>query len=172
MVSRCAFARYAYCKIVVRTDLAIRHLFISPGHNFVGHYGQPPSDHPVEEVSRIRCLAGRGIQGDRYLDYKDNYKGQITFFEEEVYEDLCWQFAVRDQGPEVFRRNVITRGLRLNDLIGKEFEVQGVRFSGVEECRPCYWMDRAFARGAEAALKGRGGLRAKILSDGVLTVSV
>jgi MOSC domain-containing protein YiiM len=70
----------------------------------------------------------------------------------------------------VFRRNVITRGLQLNDLIGKDFEVQEVSFSGVEECRPCYWMDRAFFRGAEAALKGR--LRATILSDGILTVGM
>jgi len=157
---------------VVLSDLAIRHLFISPGHNFVGHHGRSPSKHRVEEVSQIRCLAGRGVQEDRYLDYKSNYKGQITFFEEEVYEDLCSRLAIRDRGPEVFRRNVITRGLRLNDLIGKEFEVQGVRFFGVEECRPCYWMDRAFAEGAEAALKGRGGLRAAILSDGTLTVNV
>jgi MOSC domain-containing protein YiiM len=58
----------------------------------------------------------------------------------------------------------------LNTLIGVEFEVQGVRFLGSAECSPCYWMDRAFAPGAEAALKGRGGLRAKILSDGVLRV--
>ncbi|MGA8658149.1 MAG: MOSC domain-containing protein [Chthoniobacterales bacterium] len=156
---------------MVLTDLAIRHLFISPGHNFVGHHGRPPASHPIEEVSQIRCLAGRGIQGDRYLDYKDKYKGQITFFEEEVYDDLCSRFAIWDRGPEVFRRNVITRGLRLNDLIGKDFEVQGVSFSGTEECRPCYWMDRAFVRGAEAALKGRGGLRATILSDGILAVA-
>ena len=155
---------------MVLTYLAIRHLFVSPGHNFVGHHGRSPSKHRAEEVSQIHCLAGRGVQGDRYLDYRSHYKGQITFFEEEVYEDLCGQFAIRDRGPEVFRRNVITRGQRLNELIGKAFEVQAVRFFGVEECRPCYWMDRAFAKGAEASLKGRGGLRAAILSDGTLTV--
>ena len=49
-----------------------------------------------------------------------------------------------------------------------EFELQGLSFKGVEECSPCHWMDRAFASGAEKALKGRGGLRAKIMSDGVL----
>jgi MOSC domain-containing protein YiiM len=68
----------------------------------------------------------------------------------------------------VFRRNVITRGINLNELIGIEFELQGVRIFGDEECRPCYWMDRVFAAGAENAMKGRGGLRATILSDGVL----
>jgi MOSC domain-containing protein YiiM len=63
---------------------------------------------------------------------------------------------------------VITRGVDLNDLIEQEFEAQGVRFLGIEECRPCYWMDRAFAPGAQEFLKGHGGLRAKILSDGSL----
>ena len=72
--------------------------------------------------------------------------------------------------PSVYRRNVITRGVDLNTLIGVEFEIQGVRFLGNSECSPCYWMDQAFGPGAEAALKGRGGLRAKILTDGVLRV--
>ena len=64
--------------------------------------------------------------------------------------------------PSVFRRNVITHGADLNELIDREFEVQGVRFYGTAECTPCYWMDRAFAPGAEAALLGHGGLRARI----------
>jgi len=66
------------------------------------------------------------------------------------------------------RRNVITRSVDLNELIGQEFEVQGVRFLGTEECRPCYWMDSVFAPGAQQFLKGRGGLRARILTDGLL----
>jgi MOSC domain-containing protein YiiM len=49
--------------------------------------------------------------------------------------------------------------------------VQGVRFLGTQESTPCYWMNQAFAEGAEEALKGHGGLRAKILSDGILRVS-
>jgi MOSC domain-containing protein YiiM len=68
----------------------------------------------------------------------------------------------------VTRRNVITRGVDLNMLIGKKFEVQSVRFEGVSECSPCHWMDEVIAPGAEAALHGRGGLRAKILTDGRL----
>jgi MOSC domain-containing protein YiiM len=70
--------------------------------------------------------------------------------------------------PSAFRRNVITQGVDLNLLINREFEVQGVRFHGTQECAPCYWMDQAFAPGAEAALKGHGGLRARILSSGTL----
>ena len=62
----------------------------------------------------------------------------------------------------------MTRGVDLNQLIGLQFELQGVHFYGVQECAPCYWMERAIAPGAQEFLKGRGGLRAKILSDGEL----
>jgi MOSC domain-containing protein YiiM len=156
---------------VVCVDLELLHLFVSCGHNYFGHHQKPPGAHAAVEVRELHCIAGKGIAGDRFFGYKNGYKGQITFFEEETYQDLCLQFGVWDRGPEVFRRNVITRGGRLNELIGVEFELQGIRFFGTEECRPCYWMDLAFAAGAENAMKGRGGLRAEICSDGFLRQS-
>jgi len=68
--------------------------------------------------------------------------------------------------PAATRRNVITEGIDLNTLIGCEFEIQGVRFAGVEECRPCSWMNQSLATPrAEAWMKGKGGLRARILTD-------
>jgi MOSC domain-containing protein YiiM len=148
--------------------MEICHLFISLGHNFVGHHGHEPDTHPMIEISEMECVGGRGIRGDRYFDFKDHYKGQITFFSVEVFDELCSALKIHDSSPALARRNVITRGVDLNELIGEEFEVQGVRFLGMEECRPCYWMDGAFAPGAQEFLKGRGGLRAKILSDGSL----
>lgn len=122
----------------------------------------------MTEQSQIRCLAGRGVEGDRFLDFKPDYKGQITFFSEEVYLSLCGVLGVWDKSPAVLRRNVLTSGADLNDLIGCEFEIQGVRFSGAGEASPCYWMDHAFHPGAETVLKGRGGLRARIVKGGVL----
>ncbi len=121
-------------------------------------------------VPEIVCRAGRGIEGDRFLDFKADYKGQITFFSREVYDQLCAEFGVWDREPSVFRRNVITAGLDLAGLYGREFEIQGVRFLGIAECTPCHWMNEAFHPGAEARLQGNGGLRAKIVSDGVLRV--
>jgi MOSC domain-containing protein YiiM len=120
------------------------------------------------EVPLIQCVAGRGIRGDRYFDFKDNYKGQITFFSLDVFDELCAALDVHDCSPAAARRNVITRGVDLNELIDREFEVQGVCLYGTEEAAPCYWMDRAFAPGTKDFLKGRGGLRAKILGDGEL----
>jgi len=150
--------------------ITIKHLFISPGHNFFGHHGKPPDKHPMIEVPEVRCLAGRGLEGDRFLDFKSDYKGQVTFFAAEIYDELCARFNVWDTPPSAFRRNVITRGVDLNALIKREFAIQGVRFLGMAECSPCAWQDGAFAPGTEAALAGRGGLRAKILTDGVLRV--
>jgi len=123
------------------------------------------------EVPVIDCVAGRGIREDRYFDFKDDYKGQITFFSLDVFEELCAALGLHDASPAAARRNVITRGVDLNEFIDKEFEIQGVRFCGTQECAPCYWMDGAFAPGAKDFLKGRGGLRAKILSDGELRLS-
>lgn len=150
--------------------MRIRHIFISPGHNFVGHHGRPPSEYPTLDVREARLIEGRGIEGDRYLDFKDDYKGQVTFFAWEVYERMLEKFSVSGKGPEVFRRNIITEGADLNALIGAEFEVQGIRFLGTQECAPCQWMNTVFTEGAEDALKGHGGLRAKILNDGLLRV--
>jgi MOSC domain-containing protein YiiM len=143
-------------------------LFISPGHNYFGHHGQPPGEYPLLEVNQVECVAGRGLRGDRFFDYKDDYKGQITFFAWEVLEELWRELGVQGRSPGASRRNVITEGVDLNTLIGVRFEIQGVRFLGTEECRPCGWMDQAFKPGAEKWLKGRGGLRARILTEGTL----
>ena len=116
----------------------------------------------------IECVAGRGICGDRYFGFKDNYKGQITFFSLDVFDELCSALQIQDCSPSLVRRNVIMRDVDLNQLIGQDFEIQGVHFHGTQECSPCYWMDRAVAPGAEEFLKGRGGLRARILTDGTL----
>jgi MOSC domain-containing protein YiiM len=88
-----------------------------------------------------------------------------------VYSDLCDQLKIHDKSAAAFRRNILCAGIDLNLLIGQEFEVQGVLFRGREECRPCDWMNQAFGGGAEKAMRGRGGLRAEILREGVLRVN-
>ncbi len=143
-------------------------LFISPGHNYFGHHGQPAGQHPIVEVEQIDCVAGRGIRGDRFFDFKEDYKGQITFFSMEVLASLQRELNLPQAHPSATRRNAFVSGVDLNALVGAEFEVQGVRFAGVEQCKPCYWMNSALGAGAEAWLQGRGGLRARILTNGIL----
>jgi MOSC domain-containing protein YiiM len=150
--------------------MKVRQIFISEGHNYFGHHGRAPDDHPLVEVPQIECVVGHGIRGDRFYNYRDNYKGQITFFSFEVFEKLARHFGLTDKSPGAARRNVIMSGVELNDLIGEEFSIQGVRLRGTAHCKPCYWMDQAIAPGAEEFLQGNGGLRAQILSDGVIAV--
>ena len=150
--------------------MKIAALQLSPGHNYFGHHGRPPDEHPMIAAATADCLAGRGLRGDRFLDYKPAYAGQITFFAEEVHQALLGALQPPPRSAAAYRRNVITRGVDLNGLIGQEFTVQGIRFFGTAECKPCYWMEQAIGLGAEAWLRNRGGLRAKILSDGPLQV--
>ena len=149
-------------------QIQIERIFISPGHNFFGHQGREAGEYPTVEVREVECVAGKGLVGDRFFNFKDDYKGQVTFFSAEVFDAVCRQLGAAEKSPGVTRRNLITSGVELNSLIGKKFAVQGVTFEGVCECSPCHWMDEAIAPGAEAALQGCGGLRARILTGGKL----
>ena len=145
----------------------LEQLFLSSGHNYFGHHGRSPSNHAQIAATELGCVAGRGLSGDRFFDYRPNYAGQITFFSAEVFEELqrtCGSPAT----TAATRRNVITRGLDLTTLIDRKFCLQGVWFHGAGECKPCYWMNEAIAPGSENWLRGRGGLRARILTDGIL----
>lgn len=151
-------------------DVTIRHLFISPGHNFFGRHGLGAAGNPTVEVKAIKCCAGHGVEGDRFFDYKENYAGQITFFSWDIFQAAKVKFAVPALSAGAFRRNVVIAGVDLATLIGKRFTLGGVEFEGTVESKPCYWMEQAVAPGAEEWLRGNGGLRAKILSDGPLTL--
>ena len=151
-------------------QVKIERIFISPGHNYFGHQDQPPGEYPTVELKEVECVAGQGLFGDRFFGFKENYKGQVTFFSNEVFDDICHHLGVAGKSPGITRRNIVTRGADLNSLIGQEFEIQGVRFAGVAECSPCHWMNEAIAPGAVAALHGRGGLRARVLTNGWLRV--
>jgi MOSC domain-containing protein YiiM len=123
------------------------------------------------EAEQLELVAGRGIAGDRYYNRPANHKGQVTFFAEETWHRLREVLGpTRESGPEVFQRNIIVRNVDLLGLIGTEFEIQDVRFEGAEYCKPCFWMDQAFAPGTfEALCKwNAGGLRARVLTDGLL----
>lgn len=149
--------------------IEILHLYICPAHNFKQHEPGSPGANETIDVEKVECVAGRGLRGDRYFDYREDYKGQITFFNYDVYKSLKDAMNT-DFSPVEMRRNVIIKGLDLEALIGQEFELGGVRMRGSEHCKPCFWMDDVCGEGAEAWMTGqcRGGLRARILTDGWL----
>jgi MOSC domain-containing protein YiiM len=151
----------------------VQKIYLCAEHVYFGHFGRPAGRAPMAAVPRAQLVAGRGLVGDRFFAKPEGRPGQVTFFAEETWAKLGAELGRPDRGPEVFRRNFLVRGLDLLSLIGREFEVQGIRFFGAEHCKPCFWMDEAFAPGALARLSAwnAGGLRARVLSDGWLTAT-
>lgn len=148
----------------------IHHLYVSSGHNYFGHYGKPPGSHATCDVPAVTVQAGRGITGDRFFGYRPDYKGQVTLFSWEVYAAAKAHFNVPALQPGAVRRNVVVEGLDLPALVGARFRLGGIEFAGTEESRPCCWMNEAIAPGAEDWLRGNGGLRVRVLTDGELRV--
>jgi len=125
-------------------------------------------------VSQVQAHAGRGLEGDRNLTPPDEWIATgcaITFIESEVIADVAAEHGL-DVADGRSRRQVVTSGIRLNDLVGQEFTVGEVRCRGVELCEPCLHLENELlgVPGTIRALVHRGGLRADILEGGTLRV--
>jgi MOSC domain-containing protein YiiM len=121
-----------------------------------------------EPVERVRVTAGHGLDGDYHAGVEGNVA--LTLIAEEALEDL-----LADTGLDVShadtRRNVLTRGVDLNALVGKRFRVGDVECEGVELCEPCRRLARLVDEfGVLRGLVHRGGLRADVLADGEIAV--
>jgi MOSC domain-containing protein YiiM len=134
-----------------------------------------PTGQSQQELAEIQVVAGAGIVGDRYYGRHDEPGQNITFIEAEAIESFLAAHG-RPMDLSVTRRNVVTRGVRLNQLVGKEFTVGGLRFRGVELCEPCLGLGQALSSQdltPPAVVKEfvrRAGLRADALSSGQLKV--
>ena len=130
---------------------------------------------PIEEVDSAQAVTGRGLEGDRYAAGKGTFSEkpgtgrQITLIEAEAIEAFTAEFGEPLSAAEA-RRNIVTRGVRLNDLVGREFLVGSVRILGCRLCEPCTHLQRLTGKNVLRELVHRGGLRAEILSDGVIRV--
>lgn len=130
---------------------------------------------PMSAVSEVQAVAGVGLQGDRYAVQRGTFSAHpgagrhITLIESEALEGL-----LRDTGIELSaertRRNLLTRGVALNQLVGREFLVGEVRLRGVRLCEPCAHLERLTQKGVLKGLVQRGGLRADILTSGTIRV--
>lgn len=123
------------------------------------------------ECERITVHAGLGIVGDRNYGVHLHPGQNLTLVEAEEIERFCWENS-RTVDLSLPRRNLITRGVRLNELLNAEFFVGSVRLRGVELCEPCTILGDAlksdFLSGTAAIRQwvGRGGLRVDVLTDG------
>jgi MOSC domain-containing protein YiiM len=126
----------------------------------------PEAGAPPQTVAEVRALADRGLEGDRHVVGKGTFPSglpgsALTLIEAEVCESFT---PPLDAGEH--RRNVVTRGIDLNRLVGHEFVMGGVRCRGMRLCEPCMVLERYATRPVLRALVHRGGLRADILEDG------
>jgi MOSC domain-containing protein YiiM len=126
---------------------------------------------PMRVVPAVRAVAGRGLEGDRYFEKigtfsaKDGADRQITLVEVEAVEALLRDYGIAI-APEETRRNVATRGIALNHLVGATFRVGGATLRGLRLCEPCSYMEKMCGKPVRPGLIHRGGLRAEILSEG------
>lgn len=152
--------------------VTIEHIYISPGHNYFGRPKDGPGAHPTHDVAQAEAVAGRGLVGDRYFGVAAHFEAQITFIAAEVLDALRAAFNLPAAEALLARRNIVIRGANINQLIGQDFSLvypdHQIDFAGSKPCSPCAWMDASFASGALQFLRGRGGLRARILSSGTL----
>ncbi len=138
----------------------------------------PTAEAPMHQVRRAVTRAGQGLQGDRYFDQRGTFSNvygrghDLTLVEGEVLEGLA--VAGGPLTPEDARRNVVTRGIDLNALVGRHFRVGEVECFGQRLCEPCAHLERLTAAtgkpGTLRALIHKGGLRADVRSDGEISI--
>src|SRR5215207_1409339 len=123
-----------------------------------------------QPVQRVRALAGRGLEGNRYFFDGDAPPGRaLTLIAAEALEEGAAQAGV-DLGADESRRNVLTRGIDLNALVGMRFRVGDVECLGVELCEPCTTLEGLTRPGVIKGYVHRAGLNADILTDGEIAV--
>jgi MOSC domain-containing protein YiiM len=140
-----------------------------------GIYLAREHEEPTAPVERVRVVAGRGPEGDRHFVDEGTAPNEpgtghdLTLIEAEAIEALGSETGI-ELGPGEARRNVVTRGVSLNDLVGRAFRVGDVRCVGVEPCDPCRHLERITKPGVLKGLAGRGGLSADVVSGGEIAV--
>lgn len=127
----------------------------------------------MESVAEIRAVPGQGLEGDRYFQkqgtfWKPKSDVEVTLIEAEAFEGLARETNL-DLDPSAGRRNIVTRGVPLNHLVDREFQVGEVRLRGMRLCEPCKHLQKISGKpGILGGLIHRGGLRAQILTEGTI----
>jgi hypothetical protein len=139
-----------------------------------GIYIAPEAEAPAQAVDEVHTVAGQGLEGDRYFTgdgtfFEERKNGQdLTLIEAEALEDLTRDGI--ELGPGEARRNLVTRGIALNDLVGHRFAVGEVECIGQRLCDPCSHLQRLTKPRVLRGLANRGGLRADIVMGGRIAV--
>lgn len=129
---------------------------------------------PTQAVEQAQAIPGVGLEGDRYAlkqgtFFKPEPDFELTLIEAEAIEAAKREYQMELATSDA-RRNIVTREVALNHLVGKEFRVGEVRVRGIRLCEPCDHLQRLTGRPVIKSLRHRGGLRAQILSAGTIRV--
>jgi MOSC domain-containing protein YiiM len=123
-------------------------------------------------VAEVEAIPGKGLAGDRYslrtgTFSKPQPDRELTLIESEAIEAFNSEMGI-DYAAAAARRNVVTRGVPLNHLVGREFQIGEIRVRGLKLCEPCSHLARLSHQAVLPGLVHRGGLRAQILTEGVI----
>ncbi len=143
----------------------------------VGIFITPVAGAAMQPHDEIDAVAGVGLLGDRYATASGTYSGRrhrdarraVTLIEEEAIAAARAEAGI-ELDPVETRRNLVTVGVPLNHLVDRDFEVGGVRMRGVDLSEPCAYLEQGTRPGVRAALIHRGGLRAEVLTSGLIRV--
>ncbi|SVC13518.1 uncharacterized protein METZ01_LOCUS266372 [marine metagenome] len=125
----------------------------------------------MQDVNTVEVIASKGIVNDRYFNENNDQALQITLIESENI-DYYNQISETNIPYISFRRNIITKGIQLNDLVGKEILIGNVKIKGHRLCAPCrYLQEMLKQKNLVKKLLNRGGLRCEILTDGIISVN-
>ena len=160
--------------VIAAADVALARPSATPGPagagTIEGIFLAPSAGEPTQSLNSAHALAVLGLEGDRHVVGKGTFPSGLpgsglTLIEAEVCESFDPPL-----GPDEHRRNIVTRGIRLNELVGHEFRIGELRCRGMRLCEPCKVVDRYASRPVLRALVHRGGLRADILEGGQIGV--
>jgi MOSC domain-containing protein YiiM len=155
-----------------RYDVEVLHLLVSPAHAYFGRAREGAADVPTTDADTVQLVAGKGIVGDRFFGKAAHMDAAVTLFAVEALEAIAAELEAAPFDPLLTRRNVVLRGADLAPLIGQDFALESrgelVRLRAGRHALPCAWMDQMLAPGAHKAMRGRGGVRCQVLSDGLL----
>ncbi|MGH7811380.1 MAG: MOSC domain-containing protein [Candidatus Binatia bacterium] len=135
----------------------------------------PVGTAPMQSVRSVNAVADRGLEGDRYFSQSGTYSNDpgtgrhVTLIEIEAIEGLKREYGV-ELDAALARRNIVTRGVALNHLVEKSFRVGAAVLRGARLCEPCSHMEKLTVKGAMRGLIHRGGLRAEIVTGGLIGV--
>ena len=124
----------------------------------------------MKNVNSVESIAGRGLLDDRHFKAGNEKKSQVTLIE---IENINYynQISKTNIPPKDFRRNIITEGIKLNQLLGKEFVIGEVKLKAHDLCRPCkYLQERLKQKDFIKEMLHKGGIRCEILTNGIINV--